>query len=122
MSLSLYGLISDSESTFIIDGVNNDCRSDGRTCNDFRYCLIHFSQLYSEFRKIEVEQDVIQTTNGSSRVRIGATEILVGVKAELEKPEIATPNEGKCKFWALTPYNIYNFQTKFSFMTYFSGV
>lgn len=54
--------------------------------------------LYSSFRKIEVEQDVIQTTNGSSRVRIGATEILVGVKAELEKPEIATPNEGKRNF------------------------
>ncbi len=36
MSLSLYGLISDSESQFIIEGVNNDVRSDGRNCNDFR--------------------------------------------------------------------------------------
>ena len=57
------------------------------------HCILR--RLYSSFRKIEVEQDVIQTTNGSSRVRIGATEILVGVKAELEKPEIATPKEGK---------------------------
>ena len=32
------------------------------------------------FRKVEIEHDVIQTTNGSARVRIGATEILVGVK------------------------------------------
>ena len=81
MSLSLYGLISDSESTFIIDGVNNDCRSDGRTCNDFRF-FFNIILLYAKilFRKVEIEHDVIQTTNGSARVRIGATEILVGVK------------------------------------------
>jgi exosome complex component RRP42 len=84
MSLSLYGLISESESQFILDGVNSDCRSDGRTCNDFRI--------------VEIEQETIATTNGSARVRIGATEILVGVKAELEKPELKTPNQGKLEF------------------------
>jgi len=41
---------------------------------------------------------VIETTNGSARVRIGATEILVGVKAELEKPDLSTPDEGKLEF------------------------
>ena len=46
-------------------------------------------------RTIEIERDVIQTTNGSTRVRIGSTEILVGVKAELEKPELKTPSQGK---------------------------
>ena len=80
MSLSLYGLISDSESTFIIDGVNNDCRSDGRTCNDFRFFKSSPVVAETFFRKVEIEHDVIQTTNGSARVRIGATEILVGVK------------------------------------------
>ena len=35
------------------------------------------------FRKVEIEHDVIQTTNGSARVRIGATEILVGVKEKV---------------------------------------
>jgi len=84
MSLSLYGLISNSESQFIIEGVNNDVRSDGRNCNDFR--------------TIEIERDVIQTTNGSTRVRIGSTEILVGVKAELEKPALKTPSQGKIEF------------------------
>jgi len=84
MSLSLYGLISDSESQFIIEGVNSDVRSDGRNCNDFR--------------TIEIERDVIQTTNGSTRIRIGSTEILVGVKAELEKPELKTPSQGKSKY------------------------
>ena len=46
-------------------------------------------------RTIEIERDVIQTTNGSTRVRIGSTEILVGVKAELEKPALKTPSQGK---------------------------
>ena len=41
---------------------------------------------------------MIETTNGSARVRIGATEILVGVKAELEKPDMARPDEGKLEF------------------------
>ena len=36
MALSLYGLISDSERAFIIGGVNEDLRSDGRSCSDFR--------------------------------------------------------------------------------------
>ena len=48
-------------------------------------------------RTIEIERDVIQTTNGSTRVRIGSTEILVGVKAELEKPALKTPSQGKSK-------------------------
>ena len=47
------------------------------------------------FRIVEIEQETIATTNGSARVRIGATEILVGVKAELEKPELKTPDQGK---------------------------
>ena len=55
-----------------------------------------FSNYFS--RKVEIEQDVIETTNGSARVRIGATEILVGVKAELEKPDLSTPDEGKLEF------------------------
>ena len=47
---------------------------------------------------VEIEKDTIATTNGSARVRIGATEILVGVKAELEKPDLKSPDEGKRKF------------------------
>ena len=81
MALSLYGLISDAEKKFIIGGVNEDIRTDGRTCSDFRI--------------IEMETDCIATTNGSSRIRLGSTELLVGIKAELEKPEISQPKRGR---------------------------
>jgi len=81
MALSLYGLISESEKKFIVGGVNEDMRTDGRTCSDFR--------------TIEMETDCIATTNGSARIRLGSTELLVGVKAELEKPSISEPNKGR---------------------------
>lgn len=81
MALSLYGLISDAEKKFIVGGVNEDLRTDGRTCSDFR--------------TIEMETDCIATTNGSARIRLGSTELLVGVKAELEKPSTSEPNKGR---------------------------
>jgi len=84
MALSLYGLISDSEKKFIVGGINEDMRSDGRNCSDFRV--------------IEMETDCIATTNGSARIRLGSTELLVGVKAELEKPSITEPEQGRVEF------------------------
>lgn len=38
-------------------------------------------------------------THGSSRLRIGNTDILVGVKVELDTPHADKPKEGKLEFF-----------------------
>mgnify|MGYP003341974676 CR=1 FL=1 len=45
-----------------------------------------------------METSCIETTNGSARVRIGSTELLVGVKAELEKASLADGDAGRIEF------------------------
>ena len=47
-----------------------------------------------DFREIEVEQGVIEKAEGSARVLLGKTEVLVGVKVETGTPFPDTPNEG----------------------------
>lgn len=41
----------------------------------------------------------MQQTHGSSRLRIGNTDILVGVKVEIDSPYIDRPCEGKLEFF-----------------------
>jgi len=48
----------------------------------------------SDYREIKVEQGVIERAEGSARVFLGKTEILVGVKIETGEPFPDTPNEG----------------------------
>jgi exosome complex component RRP42 len=55
-------------------------RLDGRTLTDFR-----------EFK---IEEGVIEKAEGSARVFLGNTQILVGVKVETGEPFPDTPNEG----------------------------
>lgn len=55
-------------------------RLDGRTLTDYR-----------EFK---VEQGLIEKAEGSARVFLGKTEVLVGVKVETGEPFPDTPNEG----------------------------
>jgi exosome complex component RRP42 len=45
-------------------------------------------------REIKIEQGVIEKAEGSARVLLGKTEILVGVKVETGEPFPDTPNEG----------------------------
>lgn len=47
-----------------------------------------------DFRKIELETGVIHKAEGSARVRMGNTEIIVGVKMDVGKPFPDTPDEG----------------------------
>nr|XP_060163866.1 exosome complex component RRP42 isoform X3 [Globicephala melas] len=58
---------------------------DGRGCEDYR-C-------------VEVETDVVSNTSGSARVKLGHTDILVGVKAEMGTPKLEKPNEGYLEFF-----------------------
>lgn len=65
----------------IIGLLNANTRLDGRKLADYR-------------EPIKVEYGVVKTAEGSARVKIGETEVLVGVKLEVGEPYPDTPNEG----------------------------
>ena len=47
-----------------------------------------------DYREIKVEQGTIERAEGSARVLLGKTEVLVGTKIEIGQPFPDTPNEG----------------------------
>lgn len=47
-----------------------------------------------EYREIKVETGVVANAEGSARVKIGETELIVGVKMAVEKPYPDTPEDG----------------------------
>ncbi|XP_015180366.1 PREDICTED: exosome complex exonuclease RRP42-like isoform X1 [Polistes dominula] len=77
--------LSLGEKTFILHGVDADLRNDGR-----RRC---------EYRSFEIETNLMEQTHGSSRLRIGNTDVLVSVKVEIDSPYIDHPDEGKLEFF-----------------------
>jgi exosome complex component RRP42 len=48
----------------------------------------------TEYREIKVEQGIIERAEGSARVLIGRTEVMVGTKIEIGQPFPDTPDEG----------------------------
>ncbi|PAV79621.1 hypothetical protein WR25_17268 [Diploscapter pachys] len=76
--------LSDGEKVFIISGAEADYRVDGRRCEDFR--------------NIMVESGVIDTTDGSARVRFATTDLLVGVKCELQSVENSAAVQDRIRF------------------------
>ena len=48
----------------------------------------------TDYREIKIEQGLIEKAEGSARVLLGNTQILVGVKVETGEPFPDTPNEG----------------------------
>ncbi|KAK0082191.1 hypothetical protein PV325_010900 [Microctonus aethiopoides] len=77
--------LSLAEKTFILHGVDANFRTDGR-----RQC---------EYRSIEVETKLMPQTNGSTRLRIGNSDVLVSVKVEVDSPFPNSPDEGKLEFF-----------------------
>ncbi|KAJ8750622.1 hypothetical protein K2173_015797 [Erythroxylum novogranatense] len=73
--------LSDGEKRFIHGGIDQNIRSDGRKRD--------------AYRPIFVETGVIPQANGSARIRMGATEVIASVKAELGKPSALQPDKGK---------------------------
>ncbi|XP_015900774.1 uncharacterized protein LOC107433900 isoform X2 [Ziziphus jujuba] len=73
--------LSLGEKHFIQGGIAQDLRSDGRK--------------RLTYRPIYVETGVIPQANGSARVRLGATDVIASVKAELGKPHPLQPDKGK---------------------------
>jgi len=50
-----------------------------------------------EFRPISIEKDIIEKAEGSARVKLGKTDVIAGIKMEIETPFPDTPNEGVLK-------------------------
>jgi len=48
----------------------------------------------TDYREIQLESGFIERAEGSARVRLGKTEVLVGTKIEAGEPFADTPNEG----------------------------
>lgn len=48
----------------------------------------------NDYREFQIEAGIIEKAEGSARVRLGKTEILVGVKVEVGEPFPDTPEEG----------------------------
>lgn len=48
----------------------------------------------NDYREIQLESGLIERAEGSARVRLGKTEVLVGTKVEAGEPFPDTPNEG----------------------------
>jgi exosome complex component RRP42 len=66
----------------------------------------------TDYREIKIEQGLIEKAEGSARVLLGKTQILVGVKVETGAPFPDTPNEGVMTVNAeLVPLASPNFET-----------
>ncbi|GLH08754.1 Exosome complex component RRP42 [Gryllus bimaculatus] len=78
-------LLSEAEKTFILRGAESNFRVDGRKRLDYR--------------PMELETDVVSHASGSARLRLANTDVLVGVKTEIDTPFPGRPNEGKLEFF-----------------------
>ncbi|XP_035903125.1 exosome complex exonuclease RRP42 [Anopheles stephensi] len=78
-------LLSEAEKTYILHGIQKNLRNDGRTNR--------------EYRPMELESEIVVHAAGSARLRMANTDILVGVKAEIDTPIPDRPNEGKIDFF-----------------------
>ncbi|XP_020798369.1 exosome complex exonuclease RRP42-like [Drosophila serrata] len=80
-----YVALSEAEKTFILHGVEEDFRCDGRSRRDYR--------------PMELETGLVSNASGSARLRLANTDILVGVKTEIDVPDPLTPDFGKLEFF-----------------------
>ncbi|XP_056154577.1 exosome complex component RRP42 [Lampris incognitus] len=78
-------LLSEAEKVYILQGIRDDLRVDGRSCEDYRL--------------MEIETGVVPNTDGSSKVTLGNSVILVGIKADIGKPKPVMPDEGYLEFF-----------------------
>ncbi len=73
-------IVDDIREDYVYDLVKSGKREDGRG--------------FREYRQISVERDLIKRAEGSARVKVGDTDVLVGVKLELGEPFPDTPDKG----------------------------
>lgn len=72
--------ISEAERAFLLDGVSQGFRNDGRGCFDLR--------------RVAFELGPVPSATGSCRLRAGETDLIVCVKCDVEKPSCHAPGEG----------------------------
>ena len=48
----------------------------------------------TDYRPIQIETGIIEKAEGSARVRLGKTEVMVGIKIDIGEPYSDRPNEG----------------------------
>jgi len=77
--------LGEAEIIYIEGGVLQNLRNDGRG-ND-------------EYRPIMLETGLINNAYGSARIRLGNTDVLVAVKAEIDKPLPSAPDRGRVQFF-----------------------
>ena len=80
-----YVLLSEAEKTFICHGVEDNLRADGQGRGDMRPLVL--------------ETGVVSHASGSCHLRLANTDILVGVKTELETPDPAAKDRGRVEFF-----------------------
>lgn len=73
-------VVAEIKKDYIHNLVKNNKRIDGR----------HFE----EYREISIETGIISHANGSALVKIGNTQVIVGIKAEIGEPFSDTPDKG----------------------------
>lgn len=73
-------VIEDIRKDYVYDLIEKGKRADGRG--------------FLDFRDINIERDIIKKAEGSARVQIGDTVVLVGVKVEPGEPFPDTPDKG----------------------------
>lgn len=74
-------LISPSEKSYIEEGIQHDCRADGRSRLEYRHMIL--------------ETGLLSQASGSARCRLGESDVLVGVKVEIGEVERSQPNKGR---------------------------
>lgn len=74
-------MLSSAEVTYTLQGIDQDLREDGRSRLDYRY--------------LAIDVGIVPQASGSARLRLGATDVLVGVVAELSDPDEVTPDIGR---------------------------
>jgi len=77
--------LSEEEKHYIISGIEDDFRSDGRSCEDYRL--------------INVQTGIVSNTNGSAQVKLAGTNVLIGIKAEIGEPLPLHSTEGRLEFF-----------------------
>ncbi|KAL1116696.1 hypothetical protein AAG570_005168 [Ranatra chinensis] len=83
MDLS-FNLTSNDEKFYLKDGINKNIRNDGRIRN--------------QYRELEIFPDIISSSMGSSRVKLGGNDIVVSVNGELCIPSRSSPESGLIDF------------------------
>ncbi|CAH1119874.1 unnamed protein product [Phaedon cochleariae] len=77
--------LCEAEKTFVLHGVEENFRLDGREREDYR--------------PMELETDIVLHAFGSARLRLANTDVLVAVKIEIDVPFPERSKEGKLEFF-----------------------